>query len=274
MAHLIRRSKSAKGRTYTTWLWRSKRRHPDDWRQVQNFDIELGDSLSGLRTRTLVALGELSAADLVTDSVRYWFHSNGWIKHGHIGPFTGIKDMKKPLAWWVSFPARSGAGGKVKIVMRSRRGSGPGYDMRHMRTVIRRRSELAHATWQRLTDDPIVRLAQLRWFESEAERETAEIQDDLIELRRALKRGDLSQRDYDADERDAQRRLQNWEDLLSTVRTRWDEQEQAIRDALPRTTRDQQMSQVIAKAEKLQSDPKQLNAWRSEHWQENTLHGG
>lgn len=268
MAHLIHRKKTAKGRTYSTWLWRSTRRNPEDWTQVQSFDVELGDRVAGMRTRTLVALGEIPAADLVTAWVRSYFKS--WVKRGTIGAFTGIKDHAKPIAWWVSFPARPGAGGKVKVVMRSRRDAP--YDMRRYRSTIVLAGDTANSIWRALTDDPILRLARARWFEGEGEIRIAQCQDKLVELRRDLKRGDLSQRDYDADERSAQLRLQGWEEMVYKVRAGWDEQEKAIRDALPRTTRDRLMSQVIAKAEKLQSDPKQLNTWRAEHWIDNTLH--
>jgi hypothetical protein len=257
-------TKRARGKEYRSWQWRTRRRDGD---QHRTFDVELGGKLTGLRTRTLIALGDLSAPLLLERWCRW--HFKPWRE---LPAFAGQPAAARSIqrsAWWLEIPRT--VGGAVKLRLRSIDGSHD-YRYRRHRAAITRAEQTATTIWQQLTDDPIVRLAQLRWFESEMERCLADVQEELVELRRALKRGDLTKRDHDADERSAYARLERWEHVLSTVRTRWDEHHQAIRDALPRTTRDALMSQVIAKAEKLQSDPKQLNAWRSEHWQDRTLH--
>jgi len=256
--------KRARGKEYVSWQWRTRRRDGD---QHRTFDIELGSELSGLRTRTLIALGELSAPLLLERWCRW--HFKAW---SDLPAFTGRPEAARHLqrsAWWLEIPRT--ADEAVKLRFRSLDGS---LDFRRARASITAAEQYATGTWRRFTNDPIVRLAQLRWFESEMGREVAEIQDELSQLRRARKRGDLNQRDFDADERSAYARLENWEDALSTIRTRWDEQERTIREALPRTTRDALMVRVIARAEKLQSDPKQLNAWRAKHWDERTLRWG
>jgi hypothetical protein len=269
MGHLIHRVKTAKGRSYPTWLWRTTSRNPDDWREVRSHDVEIGRYLGSIRTRVMVAIGEISVVDLMTSYVR--FRLEPMIKAGAMGTFTGIKDHQKNIAWWVSIPARDTAAAKVAVTFRSQRGSGWDLRRKDWRDQARAMELEATELWRTLADDPILHLAECRWLEAEAEREAETCRERLIEIRREWKRGDLSQRDYEADERSLQLCLDGWEGVASTVRSRWDEQEKAIRSSLPRTTRDALMTRVIARSERLQSDPKQLSAWRADHWADGVL---
>ncbi|AII41846.1 hypothetical protein KR100_00280 [Synechococcus sp. KORDI-100] len=258
---LRRVSKTARGRKYERWQWRTHRQTDTGWATV---DVELGERLTGLRTRTLIALGELSAPLLVERWARWHFRS--W---NDMPAFTGRPaGAKQRSAWWCELPRQSD--GSIRIRFRSVDGS---YDFRRRgaRSAITSAEELATSLWRCLTADPIVELGRLQWFESEAQTQIEKIAEEQLELRRQRRVGDLSQRDFEADERDTYLRLERWEAMQAAVRTRWDELLAEMVAALPRTRRDELKPRIVMQADRLQSDSKQLQKWRDDHWVDNTL---
>ena len=125
--------------------------------------------------------------------------------------------------------------------------------------------------WRCLTADPIVELGRLQWFESEAQREVDKIAEQQLELRRLRRAGDLSQRDFEADERDTYRRLEGWESMQAAVRTRWDELLAEMVAALPRPRREELRPRIVMLADRMQSDSRQLQQWNADHWDGTTL---
>ena len=65
-------TKKAKGKEYRRWQWRTHKQGDLGWKTV---DVELGEHLAGMRTRVLVALGELKAPLLVERWARWYFRS-------------------------------------------------------------------------------------------------------------------------------------------------------------------------------------------------------
>ena len=252
-------TKTARGRSYTRWQWRTHRRTDTGFTTV---DVELGDQLTGLRTRTLIALGELSAPLLVERWARWHFRS--W---DELPAFTGLATGSgQRAAWWCELPRQSTD--SVRIRFRSVDRS---VDFRCFRAITLKAETAASDVWRRLTADPIVELARLQWFESEAQRQIDEIAQQQLELRRLRRAGELSQRDFEADERGTYARLYGWEEMQSRVRERWDELLAEMVSALPRTRRDELRPRIVALAERLQSDSRQLQQWRADHWDDSTL---
>lgn len=258
-------SKQAKGTTYQRWQWRTHRRTDIGWRTV---DVELGQDITGLRTRVLVALGDLSAPLLLERWVRWrfrkWDDLPAWS-----GQPAALRGLQR-AAWWVEVPKAPGQ--PVKVRFRSLDGA---IDYRR-----RSRSEITETTdactdiWKTLNADPVLRLAELLWFQREGQRCADEVNQRLDDLKRDHRKGDLSHRDYEADQRDALARLDDWEGMVSTVDRRYDEALLAMVQAMPRTTRDHYQTRILARADKLLNDPKQQQRWTSDHWNDSTLTWG
>ena len=85
------------------------------------------------------------------------------------------------------------------------------------------------------------------------------------------RQGELNKRDFEADERDLYRVLETWEEMVGTVRSRWDNQLAAIEKAMPRGRKEEVRKRVVALAERLSGDAKQLREWESSHWDGTTL---
>lgn len=256
---LRRVAKTARGRRYERWQWRTHRRADTGWTTV---DVELGEHLSGLRTRTLIALGELSAPLLVERWSRWYFH-----KWKVLPAFTGRPaGAKQRAAWWLELPQQPGQ--QVRLRFRSLEKY---IDFRRERQSIARAEKVATSLWDAFNRDPIVELGRLQWFESEAQNRIDKIAEEQLELRRQRRAGDLNQRDFEVDERDTYLRLEGWETMQATVRSRWDELLAEMVAALPRPRREELRPRIVMLAERMQSDSKQLQQWRNDHWDGTTL---
>lgn len=254
-------SKTARGKTYTRWQWRTHRRTDTGW---ATFDVELGQDLAGLRTRTLIALGELNAPLILERWARWCFRS--W---DFLPAFTGRPEAARGhqrAAWWLELPRQ--AGESVRLRFRSLDGR---HDFRRVRPAISKTEVTATAIWEALIDDPILELARLQWVEHQAQRAIDNYDQTLINLRRERRRGEISKHDFEADERMAYLRLDEWEAVQSNARARWDELLGESVAAMPRTHREALRRRIIATAERHYNKPKQQDRWRSDHWDGNTL---
>ena len=88
-------NKKAGAKTYTSWQWRTHHQHDLGHKKV---DLELGNTLWGMRTRLYVALGELKAKTLVERYARWHF-----CKVSELKAYTGDRGDGR-AAWWMSFP--------------------------------------------------------------------------------------------------------------------------------------------------------------------------
>ncbi|CAI8420069.1 MAG: Uncharacterised protein [Synechococcus sp. MIT S9220] len=193
----------------------------------------------------------------------------GWnfSKWKDLPAFTGRPDgVKQGAAWWVELPKQPDQ--PVRLRFRSLEGN---TDFRRARKSIDRAEKVATSLWKAFSRDPIVELGQLQWFDSEAQQRIDNIATEQLELRRQRRTGDLNQRDFEADERDSFMRLEGWESMQATVRARWDELLEEMVAALPRPRRDELRGRIVMLADRLQSDSKQLQRWRDDHWDGTTL---
>lgn len=250
--------KRANGKEYPSWQWRTHRRGDLGWEKV---DLELGADLTGLRTRVYVALGELKAPLLVERWARW--HFRGWEA---LPAYTGIKG-KQRAAWWCELPRAKDQAVKLRF-----RSLAKGTDFRRGRTSIAKAEEVATGIWNDLIRDPVVELARLLWLEREGQKRIDAINgEQLPKLRKLRRQGELNKRDFEADERDLYRVLETWEEMVGTVRGRWDDQLAAIEKAMPRGRKEEVRTRVVALAERLSGDVKQLREWESSHWDGTTL---
>jgi hypothetical protein len=111
-------------------------------------------------------------------------------------------------------------------------------------------------------------LARLQWFEQEAQERIDSIGQDQIELRRARRKGEISQRDYEADERITYIRLDGWEEMASAVRIRWDELLAELVAVMPRPSRDAGRTRIVALADRYLSDNRHRQQWHAAHWED------
>lgn len=263
---LQRITRKAKGHEYPAWRWRTYRRGDLGWERV---DLLLGEDLTGLRTRTYVALGRLSAPLLVERWARWRFSS--WdLLPAWTGQPAAARGHQR-AAWWLELPRQPD--GKVRLRFRSLVGPGEQrYDFRKVRTDIREAERVASDIWRRLVDDPISKLARLLWLEQEARQRIDSIAEEQIDLRRMRRRGEINQRDYEADERDTYIRLDGWEEMAAAVLHRHDELLEQIEKAAVRSERHEIRRQVLAKVERYLQDGRQRDRWRADHWDGSTLH--
>jgi hypothetical protein len=256
-------TKTAKGKTYTRWQWRTHRPTDTGWATV---DVELGQDLRNQRVRVLVALGELSAPLLIERWVRWrfrhWDPLPAWC-----GRPDAAKDRQR-AAWWIELPRADQKNHPVRVRFRSLDGS---LDFRRARRNIVETEQIAADLWSCLVDDPILELARLQWLEREAQQQIDAIAQEQIDLRRLRRIGELSQRDYEADERSAYLRLDGWESMASAVRCGWDELLAELVAAMPRPRREADRTRIVALAARHLSDPRRLRQWHADHWDENTL---
>lgn len=251
----------ARGREYPLWRWRS-------WREgdlgLERVDLPLGAELAGLRTRTYVALGRLSAPLLVERWARW--HFRNW---GVLPSWTGLPSGSKQRAlWWLEIPRTRD--GDVRVRFRSLDGS-IDFRRRGVRTAISKAEATATGIWRDLTDDPCVELARWLWLEQQGQERVDGVAKEQLELRRLRRQGDLNQRDYEADERDTYRRLDGWEQLVSTAQRRHDELLEQVVKAAARPERDDIRRQVLAQVDRHLQDGKRRTQWHADHWDGNTL---
>lgn len=256
-------TKAAKGKTYSRWQWRTNRRTDTGWTTQ---DVELGEDLGGARVRVLIALGEIPAPLLIERWARWRFRS--W---DPLPPWCGRPDAAKATqraAWWIELPKPGQDDQPVRLRFRSLDG---GLDFRRARQTIIRAEEVATGLWRAITADPIEQLARLQWFEQEAQEQIDSISQEQIDLRRARRKGELSQRDYEADERSTYIRLEGWEEMISAVRNRWDELLAELVAAMPRTRRDADRTRIVALAARYLADNRYRQRWHAAHWDDHTL---
>lgn len=254
-------SKTAKGNTYRRWQWRTHRRTDTGWQTV---DLEIGAELTGMRARVLVALGDLKAPLLVERWARW--HFRAW---PDLPSWTGRPAAARELqrsAWWIELPRQSDD--PVRLRFRSLDGAA---DYRRGRPAIRQAEEVASSIWQSLNDDPVIELARLQWQEREAQRVVDEIEQEQIELRRMRRRGEINQRDYEADERSTYLRSEWFQEVIGRSAERYDLLLSEVVAAMPRPTRDNYRSRVLALVDRWLNDPKQQQRWRADQWDGNTL---
>jgi hypothetical protein len=254
-------TKRARGREYPVWRWRTYRRGDLGWERV---DVELGEELTGIRTRTYVALGRLSAPLLVERWARWYF-----LQWTDLPAWTGRPaGAQQRAAWWLELPRERE--GQVRLRFRSLdRGR---YDFRRSRADIRKAEETATAIYRRLTSDPVLELARLLWLEQQGRQRVDAIAEEQLELRRQRRRGELSQRDYEADERGSYLRLEGWEEMVAKVQRRHDEFLDEIEQAAARPEREEIRRQVLAQVDRLLHDGRQQARWHADHWDDGTLH--
>lgn len=255
-------SKAAKGRTYQRWQWRTHRRTDTGWRTV---DLELGAELACMRTRVLVAIGDLKAPLLVERWARWHFRS--W---DALPTWTGRPDAARGhqrSAWWIELPRRSDD--SVRLRFRSLDGCS---DFRKARASIREAETITTWIWRHLIDDPVMELARLQWQEQEAQRIADELSQEQIELRRMRRRGELSQRDFEADERRNLLHLELFQEVIARSAEKYDLLVAEVIAAMPRPTRDSYRTRVLAQVDRLLNDPRQRQQWHADQWMENTLH--
>jgi hypothetical protein len=255
---LRRVTKRAKGKEYQRWQWRTHRRTDTGWATV---DVEIGDSLTNIRARTLVALGELKAPLLVERWARLMFPWNG------VPAWTGrpaAARRNQRVAWWLELPRA--ADGPIKIRFRD---LGAGYDFRRGRSYIAKVESYATFVWQALNDDPIVELARLLWQEQQTQKEIETKNQTLIDLRRQRRAGDLNQRDFEADERATYISLDKWEEAASGTILSYDELLKLVTDSMPRPQREAYRSQILVAVDRILNDPKHQSRWHSDQWEGN-----
>lgn len=262
---LQRITRKSKGHEYPAWRWRTYRRGDLGWERV---DLQLGDELTGLRTRTYVALGRLSAPLLVERWARWYFHRWGCLPAWTGQPVEASGHQR--AAWWLELPRQGGDPLRLRFRSLAAPGEG-GYDFRHVRSTIREAEAIATTIWRQLTADPVMELARLLWLEQEGRRRIDAIGQEQIDLRRQRRQGEISQRDFEADERDTYRRLESWEEMVATVQRRHDELLEQIEQAAARTERKEIRREVLALADRLLHDGRQQVRWHSDHWDGNTL---
>jgi hypothetical protein len=258
---LQRITRRAKGREYPYWRWRTYRKGDLGYERV---DLPLGEDLTGLRTRTYVALGRLSAPLLLERWARWAFR-----RWPELPAWTGRPPGTHQRAkWWLELP-RDPAG-QVRLRFRSLLPGG--YDYRRSRTTIREAEEVATSIYRRLADDPVLELARLLWLEREGQQRVEAIAEEQLDLRRQRRQGELSQRDYEADERGTYLRLEGWEEMVGTVQRRHDQLLEEIVQAAARPEREEIRRQALTLVDRHLSNGQQQARWKSDHWIDHTLH--
>ena len=253
-------NKKAGAKTYTSWQWRTHHQHDLGHKKV---DLELGNTLWGMRTRLYVALGELKAKTLVERYARWRFNNISELK-----AYTGDRGTND-AAWWISFPHP----GCDRVKLRFRSGASR-LDFRYKwwRDWVQTIESDATFVWNQLNRDPIAELARLQWQEHQATAVVAEYMDDkLPALRKAKRNGDISKRDFEADERRWMVNVEGFEGIASASASKWDEYLAEMVAALPRTRRQELKPRIIAMADRHFNDAATQNRWHADQWSDNTF---
>tara|TARA_S200002703_G_scaffold135953_1_gene125067 strand:+ start:1961 stop:2788 length:828 start_codon:yes stop_codon:yes gene_type:complete len=256
-------TKRSKGREYKVWRWRTYRRGDLGWERI---DAELGADLTGLRTRLYVAIGRLSAPLLIERWVRWHFRSWEFLP-AWTGQPAEAKEHQR-AAWWLELPRQSD--GLVKVRFRGLSPDAP--DFRRARSAVANAEQVATQVWRCLTADPVLDLARLLWFEQEGRKIIDELTANQLELRRLKRQGELSQRDYEADERHTYLKLDEWESMISQVQERHDQLLSELIAAAVRSEREQIKREVLVRVDRHLNDQRQRQRWTAEHWIDHTLH--
>lgn len=261
LQHVTRR---AKGREYPTWRWRTYRRGDLGWERV---DVVLGEHINCLRTRVLIGLGELSAPLLMERWAR-WRFSHITELPAWTGQPAAARHHQR-AAWWLELPRQPGD--PVRIRFRSLERGGFDFRWRFHREAVAGAEQTGTVLWASLSDDPIVRLAELQWLIGQASEQVDRCAELLVDLRRQRRQGELSQRDFEADERQLLLQQDAWEGHRSDFERAWDQLLADVVAAMPRSRRDSDRVRVLALAERHLADGRQQARWRSDHWDGDTL---
>ena len=126
--------------------------------------------------------------------------------------------------------------------------------------------------WRRLKDDPILELGRLQWQEQQANDVVARQESENLPALRKLKRdGDISKRDFEADERSYMMIIEDFQNVASASASKWDEHLAEMVSALPRTRRTELKPRIIAMADRHYNDAATQNRWHADQWSDNTL---
>lgn len=255
-------TKTVKDKKYKSWQWCTHHHHDLGHKRV---DLELGSTIWNMRTRTYVALGELKSKTLVERYARLQFRSIKALK-----AYTGDHGQDG-AAWWISFPAQNQDSGKVKLRFRSGT-SWLDFRCKWWRDWFREIESDATDLWNHLDRDPIVELARLQWQEQQANAVVARQEGEHLPALRKLKRdGDISKRDFEADERRFLVAVDNVQNIPNVSARAWDEHLAKVVSALPRTRREELKPRIIAMAERHYNDAATQNRWHADQWSDNTL---
>ena len=104
---------------------------------------------------------------------------------------------------------------------------------------------------EHLDRDPIVELARLQWQEQQANDVVARQEGEhLPALRKAKRDGEISKRDFEADERRFLVAVEAFQNIASASASKWDEHLVKMVAALPRTRRQELKPRIIAMADR------------------------
>ena len=245
--------KTAKGKKYKSWQWCTHHHHDLGHKRV---DLELGSEIDGLRSRVYAALGEIKPELIAERWVAFNFRN--WRS---IPAFTGIHGQSG-AAWWISFPTDQAK--SVKLTFRSNK-SYMDFRRKWVRLEIEFAEIAASNLWRRLKDDPILELGRLQWQEKQARDAVAKyLNDKLPALRKAKRNGEISKRDFEADECRWMVNVEGFEGIASASASKWDEHLAEMVSALPRTRRTELKPRVIAMADRHYNDAATQNRWHAD----------
>ena len=255
-------TKTAKGKKYTSWQWRTHHHHDLGHKKV---DLELGSTIWNMRTRTYVALGELKSKTLVERYARWHFPHFPELK-----AYTGDHGQDG-AAWWISFPAQNQDSGKVKLRFRSGT-SWLDFRDKWLRDWFRKIESDATDLWNHLNRDPIVELARLQWQEQQANDVVARHESESLPALCNRKRdGDISKRDFEADEREYMMIIDGFQDVANASARAWDEHLAEMVSALPRTRRQELKPRIIAIAQRYSCNASTQNRWHADQWSDHVF---
>ena len=256
-------TRTARGRQYTSWRWRTHRPTDTGWTTV---DTVLGEFPVCLRTRVLISLGELPPAPVFLE--RWARQAFSHIEE--LPAFTGQRrGSHQRAAWWFELPRA--AGDSVRLRFRSLESHGYDFRWRFHREHVQWAEEQATSAWRTLSVDPLVRLAEFQWLAEECGRQAERTSGLIAELRQLRRHGEIEQDSFEQQERDFLAGEDRWHCHRSDLETAYDEQLAAAIGSLPRTRRDELTPRIHLRVERALQSPQQRAAWQSEHWSDGVL---
>lgn len=251
-------TRTARGRQYTAWRWRTHRRGDTGWTTV---DTVLGEFPVCLRSRVLISLGELPPAPVFLE--RWARQAFSHIEE--LPAFTGQRQgMQQRAAWWLELP-RS-AGDQVRLRFRSLERGGFDFRWQFHRERVQWAEEQATSAWRTLSVDPLIHLAELQWLSDECRRCADRAGELIVELRQMRRQGEIDQAGFEAEERRLLIGEDRWQCHRADLEAAYDEQLAAAVDSLPRTRRDELTPRIHLRVERALQSPQQRAAWTAEHW--------
>ena len=270
---LQRITKRARGNEYPVFRWRYYRQGDT---KPERVDVELGKHVDTLRTRVLIALGELSAPLLMERWARWRFNYIDELPAWSGQP----KDAKgiQKAAWWLELPRQPGDRVKLRFRSLARRDNddwtaSSGYDFRWKfhRERVAEAEEHGRLLWQSLSDDPVLELAKYQWLIGEMTQQIERCEQGLQKAQQQRRQGDLDQRDFEAEQRHWLTSQDRWEGHRSDIERAWDWHLERMVAAMPRSRREDDRRRILALAERHLADGRQQQRWRAEHWDDGTL---